>query len=333
MAGTGSSWFIFVTGMVRALENSMLGRGNIEAMLRAETGDDVLGLLRNTRYSAFPDLNRVPFVFESLVNSAREQLFNFIDKYSGDTGAGYIFRADYDYHNMKVLLRRKITGEEKVDPLSGLGNFSAELMEEIFEHELYDLLPPVMRDSVSAAIEVYFAHKRFALINPVFDSFLFRNLLESEASVKSGLIRNYIRRRIDAANIMTILRMNGRRGVDGRMEYLFIDGGFIDAGLFSSSDKEHLKLIQEIAVKYDLPGINASLIDKAGMLYAAERECRAMMMRELEAADFMITGVEPLFAYGCRADEELKNIGMIISSKYPEFNRGIIETMLARGGE
>lgn len=117
------------------------------------------------------------------------------------------------------------------------------------------------------------------------------------------------------------------------MEYLFIDGGFIDAGLFSSSDKEHLKLIQEIAVKYDLPGINASLIDKAGMLYAAERECRAMMMRELEAADFMITGVEPLFAYGCRADEELKNIGMIISSKYPEFNRGIIETMLARGGE
>lgn len=333
MAGTGNSWFIFVTGMVRALENSMLGRGNIEAMLRAETGDDVLGLLRNTRYSAFPDLSREPFVYESLVNNARGQLFNFIDKYSGDTGAGYIFRADYDYHNMKILLRRKITGEEKIDPLSGLGNFSAELMEEIFEHELYELLPPVMRDSVSAAIEVYFTHKRFALINPVFDTFLFRDLLESEASEKSWLIRNYIRRRIDAANIMTALRSIGRKAGDDSMEYLFIDGGFIDAGLFLRGDKEYLKLIQEIAVKYDLPGINASLIDKAGMLYAAERECRAMMMRELEAADFMISGVEPLFAYGCRADEELKNIGMIISSKYPEFNRGIIETMLARGGE
>jgi hypothetical protein len=127
--------------------------------------------------------------------------------------------------------------------------------------------------------------------------------------------------------------MNKRKVGDDSMEYLFIDGGFIDAGLYRSGDKEHLKLIQEIAVKYDLPGINASLIDKAGMLYAAERECRAMMMRELETADFMITGVEPLFAYGCRVGEELKYIGMILSSKYLEFNRGIIETMLARGGE
>ncbi|HPR38321.1 MAG TPA: V-type ATPase subunit [Spirochaetota bacterium] len=333
MASTGNSWFLFVTGMVRALENRMLGRGNIEGMLRAETGDDVLGLLRNTRYSTFPDLSREPFVYESLVKSAREQLFNFIDKYSGDTGAGYIFRADYDYHNMKILLRRKITGEEKGDLLSGLGSVSSELMEEIFEHELYDLLPAVMRDSVSAAIEAYFTHKRLALINPVFDTFLFRDLLESEASGKSWLIRNYIRRRIDAANIMTILRMNGSEAGDDSMEYLFIDGGFIDTGLFLRGDKEYLKLLQEIAVKYDLTGLNASLSDRSSMLYAAERECRAMMMRELETADFMITGVEPLFAYGCRADEELKNIGMIISSKYPEFNRGIIETMLARGGE
>jgi vacuolar-type H+-ATPase subunit C/Vma6 len=108
MAVTGNSWFLFVTGMVRSLENRMLDRGNIDAMLRAETGDDLTGLLRNTRYSAFPDLSREPFVYESLVKSAREHLFNFIDKYSGDTGAGYIFRADYDYHNMKVLLRRKI---------------------------------------------------------------------------------------------------------------------------------------------------------------------------------------------------------------------------------
>jgi len=333
MAGTGNSWFLFVTGMVRALENRMLDRGNIDAMLRAATGDDLPGLLRNTRYSAFPDLSREPFVYESLVNSAREQLFNFIDKYSGDTGAGYIFRADYDYHNMKVLLRRKITEGVKIDPLSPLGNVSTELMEEIFEHELYDLLPPVMRESVSAAIEVYFTHKRYALINPVFDTFLFRDLLESEASGKSVLIRNYIRRRIDAANIMALLRMNGRKGGDDSVGYLFIDGGFIDAGLFRNSDKEHLKLIQEIAVKYDLTGLNASLSDRSSMIYAAERECCAMMMRELEAADFMITGVEPLFAYGCRADDELKNIGMIFSSKYPEFNRGIVETMLARGGE
>ncbi len=333
MTASGNSYFLFVTGMVRAMENRLLGRGSIELMLRAGTGDEALAVLRNTRYSAFPDLTREPFFIDPLIKNARSELFEFIDKYSGDTEAGYIFRLDYDYHNMKILLRRKISGGGKGDLLSDLGNVNVELMEDVFEHELYELLPPVMRESVSTAIEVYFTQKKGALINPVFDRHLFADMLNSTASKRSPVIRNYIRRRIDAVNIMTLLRHGTKSAADKYADYLFIVGGFIEAELFRDGLDAPLKTAAGIAAGHDLRGIGTAIAAKNNMLYAAERECRSLVMRELEAADFMISGVEPLFAYGCRADNELKNIGMMLSSKYPGFNRGIVEAMLQHGGE
>ncbi len=333
MRGSADSYFLFITGMVRALENRLLGRGNFEAMLRFETGDDVVNILKGTSYSSLPVLNMEPFSAEILIKKVRGELFDFIDRYSLDTGAGYIFRLDYDYHNMKILLRRKIFSDGAGDILSDSGTISIESMTEIFEHEDYASLPVFMREAVSAAIEGYFGMKKIFIINPLFDRFLFADLLSSGASEKSALIRNYIRVRIDAANIMALLRINGRSAADEYADYLFVEGGVIDAGIFRAGVKEPVKRLSEIAAKHDLHGISAALSEKRNVIYAVERECRAMMMRELEAADFMITGIEPLFAYGCRADNELKNIGMILSSKFPEFDSSIAETMLLRGGE
>lgn len=333
MRVTGDSSFLFITGMVRALENRLLGRGNIEAMLRAESGDDAVNILKGTRYSALPVLNMEPFSADMLIKKVRGELFDFIDRYSMDTGAGCIFRLDYDYHNMKILLRRKIFSDGEGDLLSDLGTMSIESMTEIFEHEDYSSLPVFMRKAVSAAIEKYFSLKKTYIINPVFDRSLFAQLLDAAGSTGSALICNYIRRKIDAVNIMSLLRVKGKSGVEDYADYLFFDGGFIAAEMFRVGVKEPLKTLLEIAAKNDLHGVTAALSEKSNMLYAVERECRAMMMRELEAADFMITGIEPLFAYGSRADNELKNIGMILSSKFPEFNSGIAETMLIRGGE
>lgn len=333
MRGTGDSYFLFITGMVRTLENRLLGRGNFEAMLRAETGDDALGILKGTRYSSQPVLNMEPFSAEILIKKVRGELFDFIDRYSGDTGAGIIFRLDYDYHNMKILMRRKIFSDGSDDPLSDSGTIGIESITEIFEHEDYESLPVFMRDAVSSAIDKYFSLKKTFIINLLFDRFLFAHLLAAADSTGSALICSYIRRRIDAANIMSLLRINGKNGFEDYAEYLFSDGGFIDAEMFRRGINESSKNLSEIAAKYDLRGVSAALSEKSSILYSAERECRAMIMRELDAADFMITGVEPLFAYGCRADNELKNIGMVLSSKFPEFDRAIVEIMLKHGGE
>lgn len=332
MRATGDSYFIFITGMIRALENRLLGRGNYEAMLRAETIDDVSGLLKTTSYASQTVLNMGPFSAEILIKKARSELFDFIDRYSRDTGAGRIFRLDYDYHNIKILLRRKIFSEETVDRLSDLGTMNLELITGIFAQEDYGSLPEFMRDAVSTAIEKYFSLKKTFLINLVSDSYLFAHLLAAADSTGSALICNYIRRRIDAANIMSLMRINGKIGFQDCMDYMFFEGGFIAPEIFRRGINEPLKTVSEIAAKYDLRGVSSALGEKNTMIYAVERECRAIMIRELEAADFMISGVEPLFAYGCRSDNELKNLGMILSSKSPGFDRSIVEKMLQHGG-
>lgn len=332
MRSAGDSSFLFITGMVRALESRLLDRSIIESMLRAETCDDVINILRNTRYSTFPELNIEPFSADILIKSARSGLFDFIDQHSYDTGAGYLFRLDYDYHNMKILLRKKIFQEERGYLLSDLGNIDVELMTGIFGEEDYNRLPSVMREAVSKAIEEYFRLKRGFVINLIFDRYLFIDMLSSTPAAGSTLIRDFIRRRIDAVNIMALLGLRGKQDVENYGEYLFIDGGTIDAEVFRKVEGGPLKTLSETAMKFDLYGIGSALDGKNHMIYAVERECYRAVMRELIPADYMISGVEPLFAYGCRVDNELKIIGMILSSKFPEFDREIVDTLIQYGG-
>lgn len=325
--------FLFVTGMVRSMENSLLSRSTLESLLRSVSFADAVNILSSTRYSSFADPGIEPFSAGMLITSARAELFDFIDRYSRDSGAAYLFRLDYDYHNMKMLLMRKLYQDERPGVLSDFGNVSSEDMNLIFAEEDYNRLPPVMREAVSNAIEEYFGLKKYYIINLIFDRYLFLDMLGSAAATGSALIKNFIQRRIDAVNIMALLRVRERRDIENYREYLFIDGGSIDAEFFRRGLSEPSRALSDAAMLFDLNSVVSALSEKSNMVYAVERACRGLVMNELVPADCMISGVEPLFAYCCRVDNELRNIGMILSSKVPGFSREIVETLFQYGGE
>ena len=332
MMRRGNSSFLFVAGMVRALEKRLIGRPVIESMLRADSVDGIAEILKNTAYSTWIEKAGREFRAADMISSMRSELYSFIEKYSYGSGAGALFRLDYDYYNMKVLLKKNIFTGQKMASLSELGNFGAGFMEDIFAEERYGSLPSIMGEAVSSAIEAYYSVKKQPVIDLVMDIYLFRDLLERGAVTGEGVVERYIRRRIDIVNILTLLRNGGKSGIEDYMSYLFIDGGFISTEEFINAADDPLKTLKLIALKNDLDGISEALNGKEYTVYAAERECRAVMLDELEPADFMITGVEPLFAYGCRADDELRNVGMIFASKAPGFDRGAADILLGAGG-
>ncbi len=203
-------------------------------------------------------------------------------------------------------------------------------MERIFEREEYGSLPGIMRDAVYAAIEGYYSVKKGFIIDFVSDSYLLKDLLERAVSSGGKIIENYFRRRIDAVNIMSLLR--GNEAIMKYSDYLFIEGGIIETDLLKKAMDDPRRGLAEIAARKDLDGIGSALDEKVYLKYAVERECRKLMMMELYMARFMISGIEPLFAYACRVESDLKTIGMIFASKNPAMKRGAAEASVPDGG-
>lgn len=137
--------YTYAVSRLKAMANRLLDNNSIIRLWESETFSSAMKLLSETHYAQWLSEMKNENDFESLISSELNYVVSETRSISPDKRIPILFQLPFDFHNIKVLVKDKITrtGNQgrRIDLLTSLGNVSVEDLILAVESEDYRLLP------------------------------------------------------------------------------------------------------------------------------------------------------------------------------------------------
>ena len=302
---------------IRILEKRLLTRNRLERMIEAQTPEEVLKLLGETEYSQdMADIHGSQD-YEIILKRETERVFSIVRNMIKNTGIVDVLSLKYDYHNLKVLLKSKITGKDFSSLLMQAGTIEASKFKVKFETQSNDLPQEIMEaiDEVQKDFEENHNPQR---IDIIVDKHYFRNLSRLAKEIDVKVITDYVEGLIDFQNMITLFRVQKQKRDARFLETVIFEGGTISKNKIVESINDNTDTIlnkfkKEKLGTYLVKGLEA--FSETKRLSELEKISDNYLMELNKESKYVVFGPEPLFTYLVAKEREINAIRMIMVSK------------------
>ena len=302
---------------IRILEKRLLTRNRLERMIEAQTPEEVLKLLGETEYSQdMADIHGSQD-YEIILKRETERVFSIVRNMIKNTGIVDVLSLKYDYHNLKVLLKSKITGRDFSSLLMQAGTIDASKFKVKFETQSNDLPQEIMEaiDEVQKDFEENHNPQR---IDIIVDKHYFRNLSRLAKEIDVKVITDYVEGLIDFQNMITLFRVQKQKRDARFLETVIFEGGTISknkivASINDNTDTILNKFKKEKLGTYLVKGLEA--FSETKRLSELEKISDNYLMELNKESKYVVFGPEPLFTYLVAKEREINAVRMIMVSK------------------
>lgn len=302
---------------IRILEKRLLTRNRLERMIEAQTPEEVLKLLGETEYSQdMADIHGSQD-YEIILKRETERVFSIVRNMIKNTGIVDVLSLKYDYHNLKVLLKSKITGKDFSSLLMQAGTIDASKFKVKFESQSNDLPQEIMEaiDEVQKDFEENHNPQR---IDIIVDKHYFRNLSRLAKEIDVKVITDYVEGLIDFQNMITLFRVQKQKRDARFLETVIFEGGTISknkivASINDNTDTILNKFKKEKLGTYLAKGLEA--FSETKRLSELEKISDNYLMELNKESKYVVFGPEPLFTYLVAKEREINVVRMIMVSK------------------
>ena len=302
---------------IRILEKRLLTRNRLERMIEAQTPEEVLKLLGETEYSQdMADIHGSQD-YEIILKRETERVFSIVRNMIKNTGIVDVLSLKYDYHNLKVLLKSKITGKDFSSLLMQAGTIDASKFKVKFETQSNDLPQEIMEaiDEVQKDFEENHNPQR---IDIIVDKHYFRNLSRLAKEIDVKVITDYVEGLIDFQNMITLFRVQKQKRDARFLETVIFEGGTISknkivASINDNTDTILNKFKKEKLGTYLVKGLE--VFSETKRLSELEKISDNYLMELNKESKYVVFGPEPLFTYLVAKEREINAVRMIMVSK------------------
>lgn len=318
--------YMYASARLSALENRMVGRERINALLEAKGRTEVMAKLHEFgeayRLSlptdgAGIDGNAVSVATEEMLSGLLKTAFAEVNEAVPDATVYRHFAYPYDCNNVKALLKCSIRGADPEGILFDFGSVSAEALQTAVREGKYDLLPPAMAQGVAEAKEAYAKTGDPQLIDAILDRACYADMLASAEASGSEVLLRWVKTKIDLVNVMICLRiLRMKRGDTGKrfMNQALLSGGYLDQSFFETAYASgEDALWQGLVGRYYSFTKAAHATDLS--LSAVEKCADDYYMRVVREDARVPFGVEIAGGYLIGCETAVKNIRIILAGK------------------
>ena len=302
---------------IRILEKRLLTRNRLERMIEAQTPEEVLKLLGETEYSQdMADIHGSQD-YEIILKRETERVFSIVRNMIKNTGIVDILSLKYDYHNLKVLLKSKITGKDFSSLLMQAGTIDASKFKAKFESQSNDL-PQEIMEAIAEVQKDFEENHNPQRIDIIVDKHYFRNLSRLAKEIDVKVITDYVEGLIDFQNMITLFRVQKQKRDARFLETVIFEGGTISknkivASINDNTDTILNKFKKEKLGTYLVKGLEA--FSETKRLSELEKISDNYLMELNKESKYVVFGPEPLFTYLVAKEREINAIRMIMVSK------------------
>ena len=309
--------YAFASGRVRALETKLIGRQRMERLAEARDLAEALRLLSDTVYGEHLD-EIEETGHDTFLRHEEGRVLELVDSLSLDPVLGDVLRLQYDFNNLKVLLRESFSGRDLSRLYTNLGKYPAAELKEVLESEAPGRMPAPLAEAAGRGREAWSETSDPAEVDTAIDGVMFAHLLKVTGDHRVPYLEALTRVKIDLANVRTFLRARyielEPRGF-GRLLY---PGGTVKTEIFT--DTFQLP-IEEVLSRFQFspyrPVIEkgASALERENSFVPLEREIDSFVVSFLKLSKYFTFGFEIVMAYALIKKSEIMTLNLILAAK------------------
>ena len=323
--------YLGVSAYVRALENSLLTREQLEQLITARSYDEEVKLLQAFGYSELEPKH--PEAVDTDLTLVRAEALEELGAALPDPGVLDVFRIKYDYHNIKAMLKAEVMNVSPGSMLADLGRVSVEELFVAQRDNDGSGLPGYLASAVYVGREVLSKTRDPQLFDVAVDKWCFRDLLETAERTGSAFLVGYVRLQIDAANLRTLVRtLRMGKDEDFLRGVLFRDGEITVEELLRVCGQRGAGLAELFAPTplAEAAEAGAALL-RGGALTEFERLCDDAQTAYLDRARLIPFGEEPVLAYLAAKETEYTNLRIVLMGRAAGVPAEVIRSRLRAG--
>jgi len=306
--------YAYATAEVRVLETMMPSRTAFVDMANAETFQAALELLGGTEYAQAQSADGFAQIEQMLLEKRFAVRRLFIDLMLDDDLIEPL-RAQEDFANMRLAVRRVVTEKPIGLDYSNDGSVPAEEFEEIFQQENYSRFPQYLQDAVEEAVLGYYQEKDIRRIDYGIDKVQAAYKLQRAQLSNSIFLKSLFRTQIDLTNIRTILRL---KMAERSEKQFFLDGGFVETGRFVAgldSGYEAIAPLFYATCYHEILDDGINYLTTEQSFLRLEALCEQHLMGFLKTTATITSGPQPLIAYLMTKENEIRTVRMVLTGK------------------
>ncbi len=323
--------FIQSSTTTRVYEKDLLTENFFDRMAESEDLSSALRLLNDTSYQEYFAKLEKPEDYEIALKDALQDLYKKFSQMLKSPEVVDLLTMKYEYHNLKVMLKEKISGHDYSHMFIDIGDFDYEELREDFESGDRAQLDTRYAGVINKVYDDYLVQKDPQLIDIYTDRAYFENLKELADKLDVDMFKQYVEDLIDFTNIRTLLRAQNQNIDLHFLDKIIISGGTIDIdkfkdNLFAKVD-ENSPLIKSARIYYYL---RESIKDYSNTksLSAFEKSMDDYIVSLIKEAKKVTYGPEVPFAYLMAKENEIRNLRIVLVSKLNNLPKNFIKERL-----
>ncbi len=309
---TSDREYLYLSATLKAREANMLTRDKLERMLSSGSFDDAAKLLQESGWPDMSGLNAAGV--DKALSERRNQIFAELERAVPEKALLDIFRAKYDYHNAKALVKGEGASVSIGHILSSAGRVEPRKLEAAFREDEMRDIPEKLGAAMTEAKGVLARTDNPQAADFVLDKAYFAELLDLAREVTSPFAEKYVRTLIDAANLRSCVRCF-RMGKDADfMRLALVDGGNVpmDFAVRGTVTADEFNELFGATVFKDAAVLAGTALE-GGSMTLFERECDNALNRFLDTARLTGFGSEVVLGYLAAEENATTTVRMILT--------------------
>ena len=320
--------YMYASARIRALENHLVGRERVDALLDARSAEEVWSRLADlgvTQSVAAENGDATASRGESVLLAVLRTAYKEAEDAVPEPSVFRYFRYPYDCNNLKAAIKCRVRGVDPADMLFDFGTVPATDVERCVREDDYAAFPSHMAAAATVAAETYAKTGDPRVIDTVIDRACYEDMLRC-AEEADPTLAGWVKAKIDLVNIMICLRLiRMKRGELGRV---FLGESLLSGGTLDKRLLDELYVAGEDALWSALYTTRYADLS-AGMnhdvsLAAVEKRADDCLMRIVREDARVPFGAAFVGGYLMGCETAVKNIRMIIAAKEAGLDTAVI---------
>jgi V/A-type H+-transporting ATPase subunit C len=304
--------YLYTSARIRAVENTMVGREKLTALIELKTVDEIIAALLSLGFVEKASNNGTLDTEAMLLDYFKKGL-NTVAESTPDTSLSLPICYPYDNHNIKAYLKCKKRSVPPDDMMIDMGSISLPALTEALDAGRYDILPPNMAHAIPEALEAYAKTNDPREIDFFLDRATFADMAASVEHLP--FVRGIIAIKADLTNVLIcerVTRLASPELAPALFAKAAVPGGTLSLAFFSPLWEEGAPSLFSLLSSTPY---HAILQENDPSLTATELAADNYLTAALSEAKRIPFGAEVPFAYLMALDASVKNLRLLLACK------------------
>ena len=310
--------YLYAVGRTKVKETRLLTRSKVERFLEAKDAEELVKALGETDYAEGVQQMHSAHDYESFLRAESEKNLQYLSEVCPEKEVPYLFRLHYDVHNIKVLIKSTLTGEDQEHLLIGLGNIPVKQLKEQIKDKVYYEMPQPLIEALQHIHNLIHEELDAQKVDVILDKGYYRAVFHLISHIRNPFLKTFYQSKVDLINIKSFLRIRTMGYGKDFLAGTLLEQGKIGIDFYERHFESPLDLFQNELILTDYGKYMAEGIEhyhQTGRLSLYEKLQDNYQMALFRTTGTVAFGLETIVGYLFAREAELNLLRILFIGK------------------